>query len=195
MTSVITSSTSRAPGLPLPLAQRLLDRLNLQFAARMSDLYAGLKRDVIEAEWARDLAGYLPSEIARGLDECSNRKFPPTIGEFKQLCRPALDAEYAWQEAQEGLLARTRGELGAWSHPAVWRAAVAMSYDLRNSSFRLQRLRWSRLLSQELEKGWGDNVPLVSTRVEHRPTLTPMPAAIRKQLQELTLHFRGAMHK
>jgi len=159
--------------------------------SKFAEMWGGATPDVIREQWAAGLSGFTSGELQRGLKECRTRKFVPNVGEFASFCRPALDPEYAWYEAQDGLRARERGEPGVWSHPAVWRAAKAMSYDLRNSSFKQLRVRWSRLLTQEFERGWGDDVPPVVKRVEHRPTLTPMPAAMRKKLAELNLKISG----
>jgi hypothetical protein len=144
-------------------------------------------RQLMVSEWSKGLRGMTPREISRGLAACRTQRFVPGLGEFCQFCRPALDPETAWLEAQDGLAARERGELGAWSHPAVFRAATAMPFEVRSITFGQARKRWERALRQEFEKGWGEDVPAVPKRVEHRPTLKPMPAAMRKKLADLSI--------
>lgn len=140
-------------------------------------------------EWALGLYGFRQHEIERGLAECSSRRFAPTLGEFKHFCRPALDPQFAWLEAADGLKARDRGELGEWTHPAVYRAAMVMSFDLRRGSFQQLRVQWERILKKEFEKGWGDPVSPVPERVEQRPTHTTTPASVRAQLARLKLQI------
>jgi hypothetical protein len=195
MNAPLALSSTSPLGAFEPLPQRwvgkLFEQLSGQLGAKLADLYAGIKPETVQGEWAKGLAGFAPDEIRRGLAECSSktRGFAPNLGEFKLLCRPALDPEYAWQEAQDGLQARDRGEVGQWSHPAVWRAACAMPYELRNSTYRAARVRWGRVLSKEFEKGWGDPAPPVPECVEHRPTLTSMPAAVRDKLASMGINF------
>ena len=70
-----------------------------------------------EREWGRSLAGYSMDDIKRGLDKCVDEhpSWPPTIGEFKQLCKPDAkefglpDSATAWNEI---LNARRVSEFG-----------------------------------------------------------------------------------
>jgi hypothetical protein len=188
-----TSTLARSEPLPQRVVAQLFDSLAGQLGFKVADLYAGAKSEIVQSEWAKGLAGFTRREVSRGLAECRTRKFAPSIGEFAQFCRPALDPEYAWQEAYDGLCARDRGEPGVWSHPAVWRAACVMPYEIRNGSFRATRTRWERTLRQEFEKGWGDPVPPVPERVEYRPTLTSMPASVREGLARLGILKLGAL--
>lgn len=186
LTSLPASSGNRQL---LAATIEVVRRLVAQFP-QLANGGADQKRMV--SEWAQGLAGMSSAEVERGMAECRTRRFAPSLGEFAQLCRPALDPEYAWEEARRGLLARERGETGVWSHPAVWRAARTLAYEIKNGSYKARRVSWQMELAHQFEKGWGDDVPPVPKRVEHRPTLTPMPAAIRKKLAELNLKITGA---
>lgn len=192
--NIQTLSTWTPPSLTDPVLLRdmrdLFTRLNSQFGPKFNAAYGANPELAIE-EWARGLAGFTGAEINRGLAVCRSRTFVPTLGEFALMCRPCLDPEIAWREAQAGLLARDRGEHGAWSHPAVWRAAMTMSYDLKNGTFARMRKHWEVALFNEFEKGWVEDVPPIPKRVEDRPTLVYMPAAVRKRLAEFDLKFRG----
>lgn len=184
-TSLMSLPAASSP-LPTPWVQKLFERLTSQLGAKVADLFGNVKPEKVQQEWGVGLAGYHPTEIARGLASCSDRKYAPVLGEFKQLCRPALDAEWAWHEAQAGLQARDAGELGVWSHPAVFRAAMAMSYEVRTGSFSAVRKRWERNLSLELAAGWGDEVLPPAARIEHKPTLRAIPSDARKKLADLS---------
>jgi hypothetical protein len=179
-----------ADPLPLPAVARLFERMRGQMGAKLADLLAGANIDVVQQEWAAGLAGFSREELSRGLSAVRQRRFAPTLGEFLQLCRPALDPEYAFLEAQDGLRARAVGELGVWTHPAVWRAASAMSFDVKNGTFQQLRKRWERALEREFSRGWGDDVPQPAARIENNPVVMAIPPDVRRQLAELATSFR-----
>jgi hypothetical protein len=83
------------------------------------------------AVWARGLAGRSPRELEVGLGrvERGERAWPPTLPEFRALCRP-LPADFGLPEPDAALeeAARRRGR--AWSHPAV-RMAVEAAFTRR----------------------------------------------------------------
>src|SRR5690606_29526160 len=112
-------------------------------------------------------AGYHECEIARGIAACRERTFAPTLGEFLKMCRPALDPEWAFYEAGDGLRQRDAGTIGDWSHPAVWRAACALSHEVRSGDFRAHRTRWTYTLKREFAAGWGEGVKPPAMRIEH----------------------------
>lgn len=145
--------------LPKIYVARLFERLAGQLGGKIGDLYAGLSPDVVHFEWASGLAGFSKAELKRGIAACQHRKFAPNLGEFTHLCRPVLEPEIAWEEAVIGLREREMGLAGTWSHPAVWRAAAAMGYEVRTSNFRACRTRWSYRLGLEFEAGWGLGFP------------------------------------
>lgn len=181
--------------IPREWVARVFQRLTAQLGAKVADLYAGVPQAHVQAEWAAGLAGYHDAEIARGVAACRTRVFAPTLGEFLRLCRPALDPERAWLEAQDGLQARDRGEAGNWTHPAVWRAAVAMSAEVRGGEFAKHRLRWTRVMEQQLAAGWRADVPAPPVRVEHQPALrgpTPDERAALEKIKTLPLVERKA---
>lgn len=123
--------------------------------------------DLAKEEWALALADFKPVEIARGLDETAKRKFTPTLGEFANLCRPCLDPEWAFREAEHCMRQRDAGYVGDWSHPAVWRTASTLALEVRQSEYGKVKTRWSFLLKAELAKGWGEAVPQPPLRVSH----------------------------
>lgn len=177
---------STSEGLPAKVTTALFNRLSEYLGGRMADLFQGVPREDVERSWSAALAGFTREELTRGVAACSERIVAPTVGEFKRLCRPSLDPEFAWYEAQDGLQARGRGEHGVWTHPAVWRAATQMSHELRTSTYNASRVRWQRTLSREFERGWGDDVPpLPAARIEHSPTLKAPTSEQLKTLASL----------
>lgn len=192
MTALATTSTLLPePSEPLPLVavQKLFDRLISQLGKKFHDLMGDATPETVQQEWAMGLAGFRRRELQRGIEALRGRRFAPVLGEFALLCRPAMDPEYAWYEAQDGLRARDRGEMGVWSHPAVWRAAIAMGevgVNVRNGTFLHARKRWEMNLNRQLAAGWGDEVPEPVLRLVSEPTLKDMPSDVRKQLSDLS---------
>lgn len=167
--------TSLAEPLPAGAIDAVLRSLRAQLGARFADAFGAVPLEELRGEWAQRLAGFRRHELQRGIDACSNRRFAPTLGEFKVLCRPALDPEFAWEEAKEGMAARAVGQVGAWTHPAVYRAAQAMAYELRTSAFAGCRRRWEAALARELAAGWGEAVPAPLPAIAHQPLATRPP--------------------
>ena len=186
MTKTSAPSTLRlvasADVLPQKWVGKIFERLAGQLGNKMLDLFAGVKPELVQAEWAQGLAGFSGDEIAAGLNACQSRKFAPNLGEFLLLCRPCLDGEIAWHEAEAGLRARRSGLIGQWSHPAVYRAAQVMQEALRHSNFKGSRNRWEHVLRTEFAKGWGAEVAAPASEIAYQPTLTPMPAGMRAML-------------
>jgi len=186
-------STAKPASLAEPLPQRwvarIFDRLTAQLGAKVADLYAGVPAENVQAEWSSALAGFAPEEIDRGLRACQTRAFAPTLGEFTRLCRPGLDPELAWFEAGEGMRARENGEVGEWTHPAVYRAASQFAFELKTATFSQVRRRWEWTLQREFAKGWGESVPAPVARIEHKPVLRQPTEAERRALAELRAKF------
>ena len=162
---------------------QLFGLLKGQLGSKMDDLYARVDPEVVQREWAQGLFEFTTEEVARGVAACRGRKFAPTLGEFLHLCRPCLDPEMAWHEAQDGLSVRRQGEMGTWSHPAVWRAAGVMREQLLHGHFKGHRNRWEHVLCAEFAKGFVEAVPAVPVAaIVDKPTFVPMPDYLRQHL-------------
>jgi len=153
--SLPVSSAKPAAVEPIPdeWVRWLFDRLHACFGSKLADLYAGAKPEIVRREWAEALRSYADAEVERGLGACRTRAFAPNLGEFLMLCRPALDPETAWLEAEQGMPIHAGGQCFAWSHPAVYWAARQMQVELRGSNFAAQRKRWTRLMLEQWELG------------------------------------------
>jgi len=105
------------------------------------------------------LADLSRDELARGMAACRESKYPPTLPEFRSLCRPPVDFEAAFVEAVQQMRLRDTGE-DHWSSPAVfWAAATIGSFDLRNATWGALEKRWKKVLQAELNKGEWQPIP------------------------------------
>lgn len=188
MTALMPSKATQ-PDHPVALleaVETVFVRLEAQLGTKVADLYTNANSDAVHNEWADALTGFTKREVNRGLSACQSRIFAPTLGEFLLLCRPALDPDIAWIEASEGLRSRAGGEIGDWSHPAVYRAAASMAYEIATTSYALCRKVWAWRLSKEFAKGWGEPVPPVAKRIVLAEVKTSPPnAEQRKMMAEL----------
>jgi hypothetical protein len=181
--------------LPQAWVEAIFMRLSAQLGAKVADLWGGVPPAAVKAEWAQGLAGFSPSEIKRGLSSCQTRAFVPTLGEFVRLCRPAIDPEYAWVEAQAGMKQRTEGQVGDWSHPAVFRAARDFEQQLRSGTYRQFRREWERRLELEFKLGWGDDVPRPNAQLADQATTRSPNSNERMRLAELRAAFAGSVFR
>lgn len=177
-----TPSTLNPESLPrqppsVKRVEQVFARLYGQLGAKVGELFKGVPPEMVKSEWALGLEDCRPEEIERGLAAVRGRPFAPVLGEFLRLCRPALDAETAWLEAVEGLRERLAGRTGSWSHPAIYRAAHVLSFELRTSAYAAQRKRWEWVLQRELAKGWGDDVSAPVPRLATPPVRCSGPSA------------------
>jgi hypothetical protein len=184
-------------GTPVPTrwVEDLFARLAAIFGGSMSNVYASADPDRVKAEWAEALAGFSAEEVKRGLAATRTRKFAPNLPEFLHLCRPALDPEVAWIEAEQGMASHAKGERFAWTHPAVYWAARQFGYELRSSSFEQCRKRWTATLAAEFAKGaWAAPADPTQRRIAapEQQTCNPMMAAqAREKLRELRRRLTG----
>jgi hypothetical protein len=158
MSLTLASSTSTEP-LPERWVERLFERMLLDYGKKFSDQWGGADSDTLIAHWSRELAGYSGTELKRGLDALGAREWPPTLPEFKKLCRRPLDATAAYYEAVAGVQARAGGEYGKWSHPAIYWAAMPLTFDLGSQTYSQIKPRWEAALFEQLDKGEWPEIP------------------------------------
>lgn len=171
-----TSSTSPlAPsgeGIPIAWVEDLFGRLHACVgSALFTVVYAGAAPELVKQEWAEGLVGFSADEIRRGLAAVRTRKFAPNLPEFLHLCRPALDPETAWIEAELGMRRHAERVAFEWSHPAVFWAAREMQFELRSSTFAACRKRWEAALSATWSVRTWPPIPDPTVQaIEHNPT-------------------------
>ena len=145
--------------LPESWIEKLFDRMLMSFGKKFTDQWAGSDPQKLIDFWAVEMAGYSGAEIKRGLKAMDDQDWPPSLPQFKKMCRPPVDTVHAYYEALSGLQERAKGEVGTWSHPAVFWAATALSFDLMNQTFSSIKQRWEKVLADQLDKGTWEPIP------------------------------------
>lgn len=149
----------------------LFERLAAILGNKIADVYAGADATLVLQEWSEALAGFSDAEMRRGISACRTRRFPPNLPEFALLCRPSLDPETAWLEAEEGMRAHGRNQRYSWSHPAVYWAARDVQHELKGGTYAQHRRRWDRLLAAQWARTWWHPIPNPEQRaIKHRPS-------------------------
>lgn len=143
----MTQSTRNARALPEPWMERLFQRMEDRYGSLWADRYGAFPRARVMQTWAEDLGDLTREELVRGVDACRTRKFPPTLPEFRELCRPEMSADDAFHEAVEQMRLRADG-LDNWTSPAVFWAAVGMGSDLMAHPYVAIKARWARELDK-----------------------------------------------
>lgn len=141
----------------------VVNEMRMLYGSKFAQQWQGLTARELKESWDHKLSGLRERDVRRGLVACLHRDWPPTLPEFLRLCCPWMDSEVAYHEAVHGMSCRRRGEMGEWSHPAIYWAAVAVSStDLLNSTYSSIKGRWEKTLIQEMEKGEWKDIPKAS---------------------------------
>lgn len=110
--------------------------------------------------WAHELSKLSRDEIAKGANSLVNQEYCPTLPQFIKLCRTDIDSVAAYYEALNGVVAREKGELGEWSHLAIFWASVKIgAFDLKNQTYSNIKARWEKALDEEINKGQWSDIP------------------------------------
>ncbi|AWI53184.1 hypothetical protein DEH84_06885 [Aquabacterium olei] len=174
----------------------ILATLQARYGNKFADLWRGVPPASLEAVWSEDLAGFTVAEIKRGLDACKHRDWPPTLPEFINLCRPAMDMERVFLEAQEGIRARDRGQPYKWTHPALYWAAVDFgASDLMRMTWREARHRWQLCMDKQGRRDTWPAIPAPPAGYLPPPEPKQAPAAVREQLRGLLQQMPRAPRK
>lgn len=152
---------SNAPSvLPFPWVKRIFQRLGAMYGERFHKQWGDIPGEEVVQVWAEELAGFTAEEIATGLNACKLREWPPTLPEFLRLCRPWMASELAYYEAVKGMVERNRGEVGKWSHPAIYWAAVGIgAQTLLSSTYGSIKAVWDKAFGEEMAKGEWAAIP------------------------------------
>lgn len=104
--------------------------------------------------------GIKPADIRAGLKACRSKyDWPPSCAEFIKACRPSVDTTVAYYEALAGVQARAAGEMGQWSHPAIYWAAMPLAYDFGAQAYSQIKNRWERALAEQMDRGEWPAIP------------------------------------
>lgn len=160
MNSPSTPNDWPEKAVPQEFVKQLFDRMLSKWGKQYVDKWAVVEYDVLEKEWGKALYGLTTLELRRGVSKLNTFDRPPSQPEFLKACRPEVNPLSAYYEALEGARSRERGEVGTWSHPAIFWAAVRVStFELKNSSYSQIRGRWEAALAAELAKNQWDEIP------------------------------------
>lgn len=107
-------------------------------------------------------------EIAAGIKYCrKNLEWSPSCSQFIQACRPVANSLTAYYEAIAGCQERSKGEIGTWSHPAIFWAAAPLAYDLLNQTYSQMKSRWESAYEAQMSKSEWESI--------HKPVIA-LPA-------------------
>lgn len=185
---------------PTTLGALVVNEMWLLYGAKFAQQWQGLTARELKDSWNQKLAGLDEVQVRRGLVACLTQEWPPTLPQFIKLCCPWMVPEVAYHEAVRGMSARKRGELGIWSHLAVYWAAVGVStVDLLGCTYGAIKARWEKTLHEELAKASWADIPLprpalpapgqtMATRVEAE-------VALKKMGADKILRDRGRPHR
>lgn len=181
--------------LGISLVDHLFNRLDGAYPHKWRSNFANQQAiDNWAESWveAFEEEGITPNDVKVGLRECRRRfAWPPSCAEFIQACRPGVDPLRAYYEAVAGVQARFAGEHGAWSHPAIYWAAMPLATELQQQTFSQVKARWETALEQQLVKGTWDEIPrpmLALTAPGQSATSTEKARAAIKQAIGSVLH-------
>lgn len=176
--TALTSSTSTDPHEAL--VERLFERMLLDYGRKFTDQWLDADSDKLISHWANELRGFTAQEIARGMQSLEARDWPPTLPEFKRMCRPAVDSTVAYYEAVAGVNERLGGKQGSWSHPAIYWAAMPLAHELSTQGYSQVRVRWEQAFADQLNRGEWDQIPQPTLVLTHS---TSMPTMTREQAE------------
>jgi hypothetical protein len=131
---------------PNVVIERIFQTLVGLYGASFTRQWHGVDPESMKHTWARELAGFTLDELTRGLEACRTREFPPTVPEFRNLCRPVADVEAAFFEA-----ARLWPSRIGWSRPEVYWAAMAIGDDVKKQPYHTMRGRWREAYQRALD--------------------------------------------
>jgi len=183
------SLTSEAKELPAAWVERIFQVMEDRYGTLWADRYGAFPRARVMQTWARDLADMTRDELARGLAACRNLRYPPTLPEFRSLCRPPVSYERAYVEAVEQMQVRLHGGKDTWSSAAIFWAATKIGNDLFAHPYPTLEARWQAALDRAMEMVRAGKLP--DKVPERRPEL-PAPGqclataeVARENLQKL----------
>lgn len=128
-----------APSTALPNAwiDRIFERLLAMYGRKFADMWACVEMAALKDTWAAALGDLKPEEISKGLGACLTRDWPPTLPEFRGLCRQVQSYETAFTEA-----AMKWPNREGWTSPANYWAAACFGRDIKILPYSAIKARW-----------------------------------------------------
>jgi len=127
--------------LPLPWVDKIFDKLTLTYGQQFLARWRDIDLNAVKSDWMHELSGFenAPHAIAYGLSNLP--KLPPTVIEFRALCRLAPTTEVKQLEAPRADPARVASEL------------AKLAPMLKPTAAPVDRLDWARRILQSVEDG------------------------------------------
>jgi hypothetical protein len=145
--------------LPESWVEQLFQKMLLDYGKKFTDMWGAADMDVMITHWSRELGAFSDAELQRGWQAMERMNWPPSLPEFKALCRPPIDPMVAFHEAQAGMLARAAGRMGEWSHRAIFWAAMQLGPPVTEQLYTTVRPRWEKALADSMAKGEWAAIP------------------------------------
>ena len=165
-----------------PISDKWIDalfaKMSLYYGNKFADMWRDSSMQAIKGSWAQELRKLSREDFTRGANALMTQEWPPTLPQFIKLCKPSVDAVSAYYEAVNGVVAREHGNVGEWSHPAIFWASVKVgAFDLKHQTYSNIKGRWEAALSEEMAKGAWSDIP--------EPMIAlPAPAPASKEVAE-----------
>jgi hypothetical protein len=188
----MTPQLSTSEPLPTAWIEKLFERMTALYGSKFADMWRGTDPEQVKALWSQELGKLSREEVTKGAQALMTLEWPPSLPQFINLCRPKLDAQKAFTEALNGLMARDRGEVGVWSHPAIFWAAVRVgAFDIKNATYPQIKGRWESALGDELEKSQWPEIP---KPVVSLPPVKVSAEVAQKYLAKMQVHKSESSH-
>lgn len=173
------------------VVQGIFDEMLLAYGKRFVDMWSAADPERLADHWTLKLSGFTRGEIKRGVAALESRDWPPTLVEFKKMCRPSIDPEVAYHEAYEQGIARDAGKSNQWSSRAIfWAWRTLGSNVFREQSYPQLKGRWERALADHLTKAELPEIPemVLAVGVDMKSTEinVRVKAEIEKQLKTVS---------
>jgi hypothetical protein len=192
----MTPQLSTSEPLPTAWIEKLFERMTALYGSKFADMWRGTDPEQVKALWSQELGKLSRDEVTKGAQALMTLEWPPSLPQFINLCRPKLDAQKAFTEALNGLMARDRGEVGVWSHPAVFWAAVRVgAFDMKNSTYSQIAARWTVALEDELAKKEWKEIPVPAVALPAVKVAADVAQKYLAQLQPFNAESNGVDHK
>ena len=151
--------------LPSEWVDRLFSRLDQTYPGKWVDSIKDMA--ATKQTWAEGLGDMSGEEIRRGLAACLNRPWPPTLPEFRRLCRPPRCAETEFRRAANIM----GSDPIDWGGDAIlyWAVQAAGPFEVRSRPYEgAMKARWEEALRDTEAEYYAHGLP--------HPPLPPMGA-------------------
>lgn len=166
----------------------LLNRMKQLWGKSFVDKWGMLAPGEMLEIWSKGLRHLTELEFRRGVTKLNQIERPLNLPEFLKLCRPEINTLNAYYEAVEGSRRRELGEVGTWTHPAIFWASVRVTaFELKNQTYSQIRNRWEAALSAELAKEQWEAI--------EAPKLALPPANVKVSREAASRALRGVKIK